>query len=293
MAHALVCPSCGEREDLEGTPQDGDIRVVCGVCGAAWMRGGPLCATCGGDDIVARPQSMTRHSRGTQLSIIGWRQLPLCRNCDAEVLRSSVEENVPVPHTYVAAALHTPRTGGAPHRARQAAVRQTPPPKKPGPVAAGAEQPATGQRFLETTGPGEGAAPPPATRTAPPDAQRQAPRATSNRGVRRRPPARPPAGPAAGTVPTVRQAIAAFLAEASGEVDNTAMLLLGTHLGSYNRLGALDQPDAATALADWFNGRWQEPHSATAQRARETLCRAVDFWGARGWLASDPAAHLR
>ncbi|UQA91944.1 hypothetical protein [Streptomyces halobius] len=90
----------------------------------------------------------------------------------------------------------------------------------------------------------------------------------------------------------MRQAIAAFLAEASGEVDHTAMLLLGTHLGSYNRLGILDAPDAADALAAWCDGHWNDRDSAGAQRALDTTLRAVDFWGARGWLTSDPAAKL-
>jgi hypothetical protein len=93
-------------------------------------------------------------------------------------------------------------------------------------------------------------------------------------------------------VPTVRQAIAAFMAEASGQADATAMLLLGTHLGSHNRLNMLEEDGAADRLADWYHGHWGDGGDR-AQRALTTICRAIDFWAARGWLASDPAAELR
>ncbi|MGA5148204.1 hypothetical protein ACPCSF_24670 [Streptomyces griseoincarnatus] len=93
-------------------------------------------------------------------------------------------------------------------------------------------------------------------------------------------------------MPTVRQAIAAFMGEASGRPDATAMLLLGTHLGSHERLGVLEQEGAADRLADWCQGHWGGG-SDRDRRALSTICRAVDFWGARGWLTSDPAARLR
>ncbi|MBT2415046.1 hypothetical protein J7I94_31665 [Streptomyces sp. ISL-12] len=93
-------------------------------------------------------------------------------------------------------------------------------------------------------------------------------------------------------MPTVRQAIAAFMGEASGQPDATAMLLLGTHLGSHQRLGVLEQEGAADRLADWCQGHWGGG-SDRDQRALSTICRAVDFWGTRGWLTSDPAARLR
>ncbi|MEU9426007.1 hypothetical protein AB0D87_24715, partial [Streptomyces sp. NPDC048342] len=87
-------------------------------------------------------------------------------------------------------------------------------------------------------------------------------------------------------------AIAAFMADASGQADATAMLLLGTSLGSHNRLSVLDEDGAADRLTDWCHGHWGDG-SDRAQRALATICRAIDFWGARGWLASDPAAALR
>jgi hypothetical protein len=76
-------------------------------------------------------------------------------------------------------------------------------------------------------------------------------------------------------------------------VDHTAMLLLGTHLGSYNRLGVLEEPEAADRLAQWYDSHWSDPDSTGAQRALDSILRAVNFWAARGWLASDPASKLR
>ncbi|MBT2366132.1 hypothetical protein J7E88_12640 [Streptomyces sp. ISL-10] len=258
MAGVAECPSCGEDEELRGEPCAGDIRVTCLSCGAQWMRGAPRCAGCGGQDIVQRPQSMTRHSRGTQLSIIGWREVPLCRTCDAEVLETSIAQNTPVPGDYVSNCLYGSGE-------RPAVPQSAPPPapaRPPSPPSAPAPSPRESPRQ-------------PAAVPAGPRAERSRPR------------------PAPSAVPTVRQAIAAFLAEASGEVDHTAMLLLGTHLGSYERLGVLDAPDAADALAAWCEGHWGDCNGAGAQRAVSTILRAVDFWGARGWLASDPAAKLR
>jgi hypothetical protein len=198
---------------------------------------------------------MTRHSRGTQLSIIGWRELPLCLTCDAEALETSVTENTPVPSDYVVNCLYG-HGGRSEARSAPHAAAPTPPP---------------------VTGP---------------ERQRRPSRLVVSPPAKPRPQrARP--SPAPSAVPTVRQAIAAFLAEASGEVDHTAMLLLGTHLGSYNRLGVLDEPDAADKLAAWCEGRWTQRKGGAAERAVGTIVRAVDFWGARGWLASDPAAQLR
>ncbi|MHC0430964.1 hypothetical protein ACX6XY_12350 [Streptomyces sp. O3] len=263
MAGELRCPSCGEREELRGEPTDGDIRVTCLRCQARWMRGAPRCAGCGGADIVERPQAMTRHSRGTQLSIIGWRQTPLCRACDADAVATSIEQNVPVPGDYVPVCLCGDGTAPAPPASApepaRAAPARTPAPER--------KAPAPAQKA------------PAARRKAAGSAKSAAPR-----GVPRT---------AQAAAPTVRQAIAAFLGEASGQADATAMLLLGTHLGSHNRLAVLEEPGAADDLADWCDGHWADRGSDQARRALGTICRAVDFWGARGWLASDPARRLR
>lgn len=271
MAHELTCPSCGETEDLSGTPQDGDIRVACHGCGAQWMRGAPVCSTCAGSDIVERPQAMTRHSRGTQLSIIGWRQLPLCSGCDAQALATSIAQNTPVPGPYVSAALHTGgKAAPAPAAPREPTGHATQTPAaKPTRSPTSAPPPQRGHHQTQHR-PGS-----------------DKPTGAAARPRRSRP------QPAPTQVPTVGQAITAFLTEASGEADHTALVLLGAYLGSYNRLSALDAEPSEDWLVTWFDKRWKDRESPTGLRARETFCRAVDFWGARGWLTRDPVAPLR
>ncbi|GAB2891735.1 hypothetical protein GCM10027074_69930 [Streptomyces deserti] len=262
MAGVAACPSCGEAEDLRGEQVNDDIRITCLSCTAQWMRGGARCANCGGQDIVHRPQAMTRHSRGTQLSIIGWREVPLCRRCDAEALETSISQNTPVPSDYVAACLGVAQNSPAAAAPQAGAPAPAPTPKR---APAAAANPA---------GPAKSSPAPHA-----PARPRQA-----------RPKAAP--SPSPSMVPTVRQAIAAFMGESSGQADATAMLLLGTHLGSHNRLTVLDEDGAADRLTQWSLGHWGDGGDR-AQRCLSTICRAVDFWGARGWLTSDPAAGLR
>ncbi|MFP8905007.1 hypothetical protein [Streptomyces atacamensis] len=278
MAGIGRCPSCGESEDLRGEPSDGDIKITCLRCAAQWMRGAPRCAGCGGTDIVQRPQVMTRHSRGTQLSIIGWRELPLCRVCDAEALEASITDNLPVPSDYVAVCLNG-REDRPEDRPTTSPAPRTAPPERPRPSVPPAQRIEKGQKPRKGHSAGE---PGPTPEPAAPAKPRTTPRPQ---------PFRPK--PAQSAVPTVRQAIAAFLTEASGTADATAMLLLGTHLGSYNRLSALDETGAADRLTAWCAGHWPDRGSDTAQRALDTIRRAVDFWGARGWLTTDPAAGIR
>jgi hypothetical protein len=266
MAGAMTCPSCGESEELRGEPDAGDIKVTCLACNAQWMRGAPRCASCRGQDIVHRPQAMTRHSRGTQLSIIGWRELPLCRTCDTEALETSIAQNAPIPSDYVAACLGVVR----------------------GPAVMPGTAPAAPEPGPEPTPPA-GPKPAPASATTSAAAAKSSP---APRPAARQRPSRPKAAPSPPMVPTVRQAIAAFMAEASGQADATAMLLLGTHLGSHNRLNVLEEDGAADRLADWCHGHWGDG-SDRAQRALATICGAIDFWSAQGWLASDPATALR
>lgn len=224
----------GEADDLRGEPVDGDIRITCLSCDAQWIRGGVRCANCGGQDIVHRPQAMTRHSRGTQLSVIGWRELPLCRSCDAEALDTSISQNAPVPSDYVAACLGAARSSAA------AAPQASPPAlaATPKPAPAAAVKPAAVAK----------SSPPPRAAARP----RQA---------------RTKAEPSPSMAPTVRQAIAAFMSESSGQADATAMLLLGTHLGSHNRLTVLEEDGAADRLAQWRTGL-VGPHAPARLRDR-------------------------
>lgn len=102
----LKCPNCGEDVNLQGSPGKAGIRITCGTCGHSWDRDArPRCATCGGHDIVSRPQTLTAYSRGTQLSVLGWRELPLCAVCDREELMRSTDGAAPLAADYVPAAM--------------------------------------------------------------------------------------------------------------------------------------------------------------------------------------------
>lgn len=83
----LSCPGCGETDDLGGA-RDGDLIIVtCGGCGTSWGRDpSPRCQTCGGDDLQAVPLAIVEKSRGTQLSVVGTRNVNLCSVCDADAL---------------------------------------------------------------------------------------------------------------------------------------------------------------------------------------------------------------
>jgi hypothetical protein len=109
MSRALACSACGETEDLAGEATEAGIRISCGGCGASWMRDtAPCCAACGGTDILLRPRTLTQYSRGTQLSIVGWQDVPCCTDCDADALTKSTFSNGPLPAGYRPAAMYGP-----------------------------------------------------------------------------------------------------------------------------------------------------------------------------------------
>jgi hypothetical protein len=256
MVATLVCPSCGQSEQLRGTQTGDGIQVTCLACGATWTRGGMRCAACGAHDIVRRPQAMTRQSRGNQLSIVGWREVPLCRTCDADALNTSIARNLPIPGDYVAACLGINRAANA-SDSPQHPPRAAPAPNPPTAVKTQSPHATRASRTAPTP-------PPPAAKTASPPA----------------------------AAPTVRHAVAAFMNEAPGHIDAAAMLLLATHLGPANRLTVLEHDAAAEDLASWACGYWGDG-TDRAQRALSTIRRAIDFWSAQGWLSTDPAARLR
>jgi hypothetical protein len=96
-----ACPSCGEAEALLGRRVDADIALTCERCGAEWMRGEARCKRCGRPGGVSAQQRMTRHPRGTLLAVVGMRQVPLCRDCDDDVLEAALLKHRPVPEGYV------------------------------------------------------------------------------------------------------------------------------------------------------------------------------------------------
>lgn len=115
MSRQLTCPSCGETEELTGAPGPDGITITCDRCGASWFRdvAAAECATCGGTELEHRPQPTTAYSRGTQVSIVGWRQVPLCAVCDAAMLSHSLAGK-PVPNDYVPAAVERRSPGQQP-----------------------------------------------------------------------------------------------------------------------------------------------------------------------------------
>jgi hypothetical protein len=125
--HETACPACGETEALRGRPHDGNIAVTCERCGAEWMRGAPRCRKCGRPDGVELPQRMTRHPRGTLLAVVGVREVPLCVECDAEVVGPALQHRRPIPEGYVSRFLY-----GEPSRDQRptTAVRSKPAPRR-------------------------------------------------------------------------------------------------------------------------------------------------------------------
>lgn len=87
MALDIVCPVCGETEELLSRRAEDQIEITCGDCGQIWQRPTtPVCARCGGADLEAVPLAIVERSRGTQLSVVGIRIIHLCTGCNAEVI---------------------------------------------------------------------------------------------------------------------------------------------------------------------------------------------------------------
>jgi hypothetical protein len=83
----IVCPQCGERDDLSGAPGGETIRLTCGACATEWDRDpAPRCRQCGATEMRAVPLAIVEKSRGTQLSVVGTRTIHLCEVCDVETL---------------------------------------------------------------------------------------------------------------------------------------------------------------------------------------------------------------
>lgn len=83
----IACPKCGEAEELHGSRHDDVISLQCDVCGHTWDRDlKPKCRRCGSRDMQPVPLAILEKGRGTQLSVVGTRQIYLCSACDAETL---------------------------------------------------------------------------------------------------------------------------------------------------------------------------------------------------------------
>ncbi|MEX2290512.1 MAG: hypothetical protein WD794_09330 [Mycobacteriales bacterium] len=90
-ASDVRCPQCGEQDELSGRRTEGDILLTCHTCGYEGPRvARRRCPTCGGDDVVVRPKALVERSRGTQLSVVGYTTVVLCRTCDADDLAAAL-----------------------------------------------------------------------------------------------------------------------------------------------------------------------------------------------------------
>lgn len=90
-ARDIRCPQCGEQEALSGRRVDGEVFLTCQRC----TYDGPrvarrTCPTCGGDDLVDRPRAVVERSRGTQLSVVGYTTVTLCKTCDAGTVAAAL-----------------------------------------------------------------------------------------------------------------------------------------------------------------------------------------------------------
>lgn len=81
---SLVCPACGEAEDLRGERRGAVILVRCQACGHEWERDPDACPRCGSRSIVDRREPLIQKARGTQQSIIGYRIVQECGACGHE-----------------------------------------------------------------------------------------------------------------------------------------------------------------------------------------------------------------
>ncbi len=106
MDQQIKCPKCGETEELIGRPTEEGIKIQCESCKHSWLRDAEpqKCASCGGSDIVKRKRALTQTSRGTQLSIVGFTPILLCRQCDQRMLEWA-NTGHPVPFNYKSAAV--------------------------------------------------------------------------------------------------------------------------------------------------------------------------------------------
>lgn len=93
----LSCPNCGEDDQVSGRSRGDLIELTCGSCGHSWTRDpAPACPTCGRKDLHPAVAAIVEKSRGTQLSIVGTRDIALCPTCDSETIER-YERNRPNP----------------------------------------------------------------------------------------------------------------------------------------------------------------------------------------------------
>lgn len=81
----VVCPGCGEDEDLQGERRDDAVVVTCGACGTRFDRDlTRRCTACGSDELVPVSTNLLEDSgRGDMTTPTGIVQRWLCWRCGA------------------------------------------------------------------------------------------------------------------------------------------------------------------------------------------------------------------
>lgn len=88
MSLEISCPVCGESEELSGTRNGEQIDLRCESCGQRWARAtSPTCPRCRGVDLAEVPHAIVEKGRGTQLSVVAIRVVPMCWACDVDEIR--------------------------------------------------------------------------------------------------------------------------------------------------------------------------------------------------------------
>lgn len=94
----VVCPKCGEDDDLNGTRSGENIVLTCGNCGHGWERGTTsVCRLCGSQDIEGIATStLEEHGRAGVRTPSGIRQVHYCWSCRGNEVTSTTPS--PGPH---------------------------------------------------------------------------------------------------------------------------------------------------------------------------------------------------
>jgi hypothetical protein len=94
----VVCPRCGEDDDLSGQPVGGTIVLSCGACGERWDRETRLrCRLCGSEDVEGVPTSTLEEAgRAGVRTPSGIRLVYYCWDCRGSDVTSSSPD--PGPH---------------------------------------------------------------------------------------------------------------------------------------------------------------------------------------------------
>lgn len=97
-ARDIRCPSCGEQDDLAGRRVQGEVFLTCDRCGYDGPRVAQrTCPGCSGTDVLDLPKAVVERSRGTQLSVVGYSTVALCRTCDASTVAAALARGAVMP----------------------------------------------------------------------------------------------------------------------------------------------------------------------------------------------------